>query len=253
MRGYQLFVIGIAAIFFAGCQKNIGHLEKTGTLKITFKNTVKGVPLQLNSTTYTNSFGEQYTVSKYKFYVSNIGFGGTGVSGIHDGYYLIDQADANSLSISFNAPVNNYLDVSFLIGVDSLHNVSGAQSGALDPLNDMFWTWNSGYIMAKMEGNSPQSPVVNNKVEYHIGGFTGVNSVLKSRGLLIPVPALSSLNIREGKTSEIFIETDLDKWWQGAFNLKIADNPAVTHPGPLAKSIADNYENMFTVTDVKNY
>ena len=53
-------------------------------------------------------------------------------------------------------PAGNYNSLSFLLGVDSMHNVSGAQTGALDPANDMFWTWNSGYVMAKMEGASPR-------------------------------------------------------------------------------------------------
>jgi len=46
----------------------------------------------------------------------------------------------------------------------------------------MFWTWNSGYIMAKLEGTSPVSSQPNNKFEYHIGGFREpVNVVSKVR------------------------------------------------------------------------
>lgn len=72
-----------------------------------------------------------------------------------------------------------YDSITFLIGVDSLHNVSGAQTGALDPVNDMFWTWNSGYVMAKLEGNSSSSPQMNQKFEYHIGGYSGKHNVVK--------------------------------------------------------------------------
>mgnify|MGYP006388442261 CR=1 FL=1 len=52
---------------------------------------------------------------------------------------------------------------------------------------------------------------------------------------------------------EIFIDADFDTWWQGVFNLKIADNPVITTPGVLAKSISDNYVSMFSITDIKNY
>jgi hypothetical protein len=95
--------------------------------------------------------------------------------------------------------------------------------------------------------------VVNNKVEYHIGGFSGSNSVLKNINFIFPVPPLNKIEIRQGKTSEIFIEADFDTWWQGAFNLKITNNPAVTSPGTLAKSISDNYNSMFRIADIKNY
>ncbi|MBK8609825.1 MAG: hypothetical protein IPL84_07715 [Chitinophagaceae bacterium] len=240
----------LLSIFLINCQKsNIDELQ-TGTLKITIKNTVKGVPIVLNTVNYTNSHGEQYSISKFKYYLSNISVTGTASNPAVAQYFLIDESNPASLSFSLTVPVSSYTGISYLLGVDSARNVSGAQTGALDPLNDMFWTWNSGYIMAKMEGNSPQSTVVNNKVEYHIGGFAGSNSVLKYGGFSLPG---SAVDIRPGKLSEVFIEADFDKWWQGSYDLKIADNPAVTTPGTLAKSISDNYKNMFTITEIKNY
>ena len=136
------------------------------------------------------------------------------------------------------------------MGVDSASNCSGAQAGALDPMNDMFWTWNSGYIMAKLEATSPSSNQVNSKVEYHIGGFSGVNNVLKR--ITLSLPATKFLVITKGKTSEIIVEADLYKWWQTPNDLKITDNPVCTTPGALAKKIADNYSKMFTIKDVIN-
>lgn len=253
MKFLKTISLGFTSLLLITCQKDITNTEKTGTLKITLKNTVSGNPMVLNTQSYTNSHGEQYSISKFKYYLSNINVTGNQLTPVNAQYFLIDQADLATMSFSIDVPVNIYNTVNFLLGVDSTRNVSGAQTGALDPLNDMFWTWNSGYIMAKMEGNSPQSTVVNKKVEYHIGGFSGVNSVLKFIGFTIPAVPFGNIDIREGKTSEVFIEADFDKWWQGAFNLKIADNPAVTSPGALAKSISDNYESMFTITDIKNY
>lgn len=249
MKILQGSLLGFICVIMCSCQKTITTSATPGTVKITLKNTVKGNAIVLNTGTYLNGFGEQYSISKFKYYISNISLGGVPINGL---YFLVDESNPASLSFTFNAPANSYSSISFLIGVDSTRNVSGAQTGALDPLNDMFWTWNSGYIMAKMEGNSPQSTVVNNKVEYHIGGFSGVNSVLTNQQFMFS-PAFSHLNVREGKTSEILIEADIDKWWQGSFNLKIAEKPVAIHPGALAKSISANYSNMFKIVDVKNY
>ncbi|MEP7236905.1 MAG: MbnP family protein [Ferruginibacter sp.] len=225
--------------------------EKTGTIKITFINTVKGNPIVLNTANYTNHFAEEYTVSKFKYYISNIGLAfSDAVYAETESYHLVDESDPASLSFSFLADVNTYHSISFMLGVDSIKNVSGAQTGALDPLNDMFWTWNSGYVMAKMEGNSPQSKMVNNKIEFHIGGFSGVNNVLKK--LMLNFPADILLDVRENKLSEIIIEADLDKWWQASNDLKITDNPVCTTPGILAKKFADNYSKMFTIKKVVN-
>jgi len=251
MKINAILVCCFVSLAMISCQKSVSPLTATGTVKITIRNTVKGIPMLLNTGNYTNSFGEQYNITKFKYYLSNVSITTTPINTFNGRYYLIDQSNPASLSFSFEAPADTYYSLKFLIGVDSARNVSGAQTGALDPLNDMFWTWNSGYIMAKMEGNSPQSPVVNNKVEYHIGGFAGTNSVLKNHGFIITDPA--GIDIREGKISEIFIDADFDTWWQGVFNLKIADNPVITTPGVLAKSISDNYVSMFSITDIKNY
>jgi len=242
--------LAILSLLSNSCQKGIDPI-KTGTVKITFTNTVKGQPLVLNSGVYTNPFGESYTVSKFKYYISNIGLNSSyDFYNEPESYHLVDAASSSSRSFSFTAKANPYGSLALTIGVDSLRNVSGAQTGALDPTNDMFWTWSTGYIMAKFEGNSPASSQVNNKVEYHIGGFSGPNSVLQK--LTIPFPPGKSLNVREGKTSEILITADLDKWWQNPNNLKIAVNPVCTTPGGLARQISDNYANMFTITDVIN-
>ncbi|MFN8250749.1 MAG: MbnP family protein [Ferruginibacter sp.] len=254
MKALQLIYICITSITLnAACQKSMSPAGSTGSLKITFTNVVKGNPVGLGSTMHTNPFGETYTITKLKYYISNIRalFPGMTNAAEKESYHLVDQNNSASLSFSFPLQVNSYNVLEFLLGVDSLRNVSGAQTGALDPLNDMFWTWNSGYIMAKMEAISPQSNQVNNKVEYHIGGFSGANSSLKY--ITLPMPGLSVINIREGKTTEVVIEADIDKWWQQPADIKITDIPVCNTPGALAKKIADNYSDMFTIKSVTNY
>jgi hypothetical protein len=238
-------------LILAGCGKNSDPAENTGTVRISLKNMVNGTPLTLGSPAYTNPFGESYTVNKFKYYISNITVNFSGMSySEKESYHLVDQADAASQSISFAAKTGTFSNIIFTLGVDSLRNVSGAQTGVLDPLKDMFWTWNSGYIMAKMEGTSPLSTQPNNKVEYHIGGFSGANNVLKTISLTFPAGKL--LDIREGKTSELKIEADLNKWWQQPNDIKIVTTPVCTTPGVLAANIAANYSKMFTLTDVVN-
>jgi hypothetical protein len=225
--------------------------QNTGTVKITFINTVKGMPLELNRGKYINVFGEEYSVSKFKYYISKVSLlKGKAVFWEPENFHLVDAGNADALHFSFALSTGNYDVLNFMLGVDSLHNVSGAQSGALDPLNDMFWTWNNGYVMAKLEGNSPQAKVVNNKLEYHIGGFMGEDNVLKN--IALNFPPGKPLKIQPGKTSEIIIEVDIDTWWQQPNDIKIAEHPVCSTPGLLAKKIADNYSKMFTVKDVVN-
>ena len=247
----------ILLFFFTGllllssCKKST--TSNTGTVKITFRNMVNASPMVLDATTYTNPFGESYTIHKFKYYISNIRFGLSGLATTafeKESYHLVDQGQPGSLSFSFEVAENSFTILSFLLGVDSLRNVSGAQTGALDPLKDMFWTWNSGYIMAKMEGTSPRSNQAGNIIEYHIGGFSGANNVLKQISMIFPVG--NQLIIKPGKISEIILEADFNKWWQSPNDLKIADLPVCTTPGALAKKVADNYSDLFTITNVVN-
>lgn len=233
------------------------HSEKitttnTGTLKITFVNTVKGRPLELNTGSYTNPFNETYSVSKFKYYITNISLlKGKAVFFEEESYHLVDESKPESLNFNFALSTGEYHNLGFMLGVDSLHNVSGAQTGALDPLNDMFWTWNNGYVMAKLEGRSPQSKLVNNKLEFHIGGFMGENNVLKN--ITLSFPPGKTLDIQEGKTSEIIIEADIDDWWQQPNDIKIAEHAVCSTPGAVAKKIADNYSKMYSIKEVINH
>jgi hypothetical protein len=244
------FIVPVFALLMLGsCQKSI--TAKIGVVKFTFRNMVGGAPMVLESGMYTNSFGEAYNITRFKYYVSNIRLTGTGGQAMEpNSYHLVDESIPGSLSFSFETDVNNFSGIGFLIGVDSARNVSGAQTGALDPLKDMFWTWNSGYIMAKMEGTSPQSNQAGGKIEYHIGGFSGVNGALKTVNLSFPAGKM--LMINESKTSKVIVDADFNDWWQTPNDLKIVNTPVCTTPGALAKQVADNYSKMFTVTDVVN-
>jgi hypothetical protein len=252
MKYYQILLFSTCILWLGACQKDITPGATTGTLKITFVNTVKGGPMVYNSTTYANPFGELYSISKFKYYVSNIGVNTASATWKEpDSYHLVDQGTDSSLSFTLQPSTGSYQSLSFMLGVDSIRNVSGAQTGALDPTNDMFWTWSTGYIMAKLEGNSPSSAQVNNKIEYHIGGFAGADNIVKT--ITLSFPAGLILRIREGKISELIIRADLDAWWQTPNDISIATNPVCMTPGTLAKKIADNYSKMFVVGDVINY
>lgn len=229
-------------------KKQRDNNSRTGKVTINFINTIKNVPLVLDSAEYTNLFGETYHVAKLKYYISNIKLNATHAFNEPESYHLLDAAEPSSLSFTIDAAANSYSSISFVVGVDSIKNVSGAQSGVLDPANGMFWTWNSGYVMFKFEGNSPASNIINHRIEYHIGGFSGANNVLQ----LITLPLTTVLTVQEGKHSTVTIAADLDKLWQGTNNLKIAETPATMAPGVLSKKIADNYNRMFTIKEVLN-
>lgn len=206
--------------------------------------------LALNTQSYTNAQGASLTFTKFNYYISNIKLNNnSGGSFAEDNsYHLVQQEDASSLQFNISSiPAGTYTSMSFMIGVDSAHNVSGAQTGALDPANGMFWSWNTGYIMAKMEGTSPQSTANDNSFIFHIGGFSGANSGIRNVTLNFPTP----LVITKDKTSTAYLHADALAWFSPNV-IDVATLHFIMSVNADSKKIADNYANMFAADSVKN-
>ncbi len=249
----SVFVVALSLSSF------LCEAQKKGRIKIKFENDERDESLFLGSH-YTNSFNEEYTVTKCQYYISNILLKNNHnkIISEKDSYHLIteernhlwqnqDSAFNQLNSFSFDVKPGIYESISFLVGVDSIKNVSGAQAGELDPLKGMFWTWSTGYIMFKLEGTSPQSNIIDNKFEYHIGGSNGNNNVLRR----VELP-LQSLKIKKGNHAEIVITAHIDKLWQSVNNLKISETPVCTSAGKMAAAIADNYSKIFSIDIINN-
>ncbi len=140
-------------------------------------------------------------------------------------------------------PAGTYQTITFTLGVDSLLNCSGAQDGALDPLNGMFWTWNSGYIFFKLEGYSSSSTADLNRIEQHIGGYRGPYKAQRVITLKLDKP----LSLIQNEVQELNVQLDLDKYWLSVHPVKLAENPLIMIPGALASRSADNLANMFSI------
>ncbi len=111
--------------------------------------------LLLNTGNYVNAAGQNFTVTKLKYYVS--GFRLTKVDGSvyslpqAESYFLVDESIQSSHKAVLNIPEGDYKTLGFLVGVDSLRNTMDVsqRTGVLDvagAATDMYWAWNSGYI-----------------------------------------------------------------------------------------------------------
>ncbi|MBX2924717.1 MAG: hypothetical protein KF746_21120 [Chitinophagaceae bacterium] len=221
---------------------------QNGKVSLQLEHTVGNLTLALDSL-FQNSLGEPFSVRKFRYYISNIRFVHADNKKsylVKNRYFLVDETNPVSKIITVSIPPGKYSSVSFLLGVDSLKNVSGAQTGALDPLNDMFWTWKSGYVMAKMEGRSPVSNLPHKMFEYHIGGYKGAHNVLQRAELRLP----EILNILPGTVASINIQADVNAWFNAVHSLAIAQYPACTSEGALSRQYAENYIRMFHIQNL---
>jgi hypothetical protein len=233
------FIFRYRLLICLGILPVAGFVKKpASTITIQFRHTMGDRELQLFTETYTNPFGEPITINRFKYYISHISITGAGQieKELSSKTFLIDEAAPGSKMLSFTTDITTPQTLSFVIGVDSALNVSGVQTGSLDPLNGMFWTWNSGYIFAKLEGKSDSSKAPAHSVQYDVGGFRTNNNAMRK----------VQLTLSNGATKYV-IDADLLKWFSGKHAIKVAQSPLCHQPGVLAMKLADNYANMFTI------
>jgi hypothetical protein len=262
---YQSLALLCLIVAFTNCKKDTKDPEPepvvppvttpataTGSLQIEFEAMVGDSDLVFSTQTYTNQAGNTFNITLWQYYISNIKItkSDNTVWTEPNSYHLIDYSNPLSTIVEIpNVPYSDYKAIEFMIGVDSARNVSGAQTGALDPVNGMFWSWNSGYIMAKMEGTSPQSTATANKLTIHVGGFSGATSVLKT---VSPSFNGNVAKVTSAITPKIHLKCDIMEWFQSPNTINFATLNTVHMPGADAKKVGDNYADMFSVEHIHN-
>lgn len=256
MKSFSFLVVLLLA--FASCKKTtvqkpepLPAPDSAGYLDIHIANVINNQPLALNSSTYTNANNDTFNVNILKYYISNVQLKtSTGFVYVEpESYYLVDQANGSSLHLKIKrVPTDEYSSISFIMGVDSARNVYGSFTGALDPVNNMYWSWNQGFIMAKLEGHSPQSTEPNHKIVYHIGGYSGKFNGVRSVNLLFP----NTANVTTNHTPILNLKADIATWFTNPTPLDFSVDWGITGIDASSSNIADNYATMFSVTSVVN-
>ena len=226
-----LYVSGLMLVL--GLRQAVHH-----PLMIRFRNCAGNRPLQLSGELYSNSFAEPFSVQQFKYYVSSIR--ATGNEGEEEVLlkeaHLVDEGDSSSLVLHLSTDLADIRRISFVVGVDSLANTGGVQGGDLDPMLGMFWTWNTGYVYARLEGESDSAHSPAHRFTWDIGGYKD------------PSNALRTVTLALGGGREICITADVLKWFDGKSPVHLTQTPICHQPGALAMRIADNYSTMFSVT-----
>ena len=231
-------IIPTTAICCAALLCSTGFTPTPNTLTLRFQNKVGPEDLQLMDHTYTDPFGEPMTIYKFKYYISHISVitEDGKEQPLDDGCHLVDEADSLSKSIIVPWISHPIKAITFLLGVDSIKNVSGAQAGDLDPLKGMYWTWNTGYVDAELEGRSDSSHANAHFLSWHVGGFKqGQDAARQIKLALTPT------------AGTILIDADIKKWFNARHPIRITQSPVCHEPGSLAMTIADNYSAMFSI------
>lgn len=243
-----------SALIITACKKdddgdnNGNNTPEIGTLKIEIEHEFNGTHFHLHSA-FTSAHGDELTFSAFKYYISNLVLINSKNEEytVPNSYYLINADDHSSTITLKDIPKGDYKSFKFIIGVDSTRNVSGDQVGALDPINGMFWSWNTGYRFVLIEGTSPQSPT--NTFIYHVGGFKTNANAIRTVSL---TSADNAAYVKPGATPEVHLMVNVAEVFTNPENIDVSTLNDIHMPGANAVKMADSYADMFSLDHIHN-
>lgn len=195
------------------------------SVRLVFKH-ITGEETLVKDSLYTNYCEERYSISRLQYYITNISFS-TKNKKVQESkqVFLVRAFSDATIQLPLNSNNGRYL--SFQIGVDSAVHVAGAQSGALDPLNNMYWAWNSGYVHYKMEGYSQSSGADLQRIEYHLGGFEGENKAMQTAYFYV------GKKMKRDKNGNYILEinVDINKFWNKKEGFCIKEQSVIIKAG----------------------
>ena len=239
-----------AFLLLSGCAKETSVENDARLLRVKFHVTANGDPLRIGEE-YINKFGEDFRVSAFKIYVGDFRLENENngvVAALSDAYFLLDLSKENSLVTDLRLNEKPFSRLVFQVGIDSILNVSGAQAGALDPMNGMFWTWNTGYINVKLEGSSSFSRNDDKAFTYHIGGFRSGEAT--QRTVRLSIPGQQEWVLEKSGYTEATVSIDIDQWFRSTHDLPISSVSNMMMPGPVSVKYADNCATMFNMETI---
>ncbi len=199
-----------------------------------FTPTFNRTPIILEEEYYTINETDSIRFNGCKFYISDVQL-------LHNdkiqfkeknSFHLINANDVASMSVKLIIPKDiSFNQIKFNIGIDSLTNVSGAMGGDLDPTKGMYWTWQSGYINIKLEGQSNLCKTRNNEFEFHLGGYS-------------PYPTCKSVVLNVTQKDNIQIEVDISKFIN---SINLSEQHHLMTPGKEAALLSEKFIQVFSI------
>jgi hypothetical protein len=147
-----------------------------------------------------------------KMYLSDFQFSSKNRNHQIIGPHLIQLEDSGSLRLFPEYPVEDCQSMRFHFGLDSMYQVSESVEGALNPMNGMYWAWNSGYIQFKCTGNSSAVKTSDQSFELHLGGYrrpfttmTSIELPIKGNSLILDLKPFFEQSIELSNGQKIMV------------------------------------------------
>lgn len=215
------------------------------TVKLEFDFNIDGQDFNYDEE-YSAVANRPYDFKFVQFYISRVTLHGPGGDvELEDSYYLVNPDKPVHLAVEKELE-GSYSSISFNVGVDEETNNTKQPSDfdsdhPLAPQDElMWWSWNSGYIFFKIEGDvdttSNPDNVMDAEFRYHVG----------TNDLLRKVELNKSISVGDGAVETIQISVDPSQFFNDV-DLAKERKSHTTDNMPLATKVADNVPLVFSI------
>jgi hypothetical protein len=238
-----LAILALSIVGITACVKQVPETE--APLTIRFQNSCQNQPIIYGQFNYANAAGNQYSIGLLKYFITNVVLVRDDNTELElKNYDLMDAFSTTNFSTVEAAavPYGKYTKMRFYMGVDKVRNHSGAQDGDLDPIHNMIWTWATGYLFMKHEGNFINNNGDTVAMEFHLGTDPALPTVE------IPI----DLTMRDG-VKRMTIGFDLNKMYNNPtidFNTQPIRHSTSATDATWITQMKDNTNDAFTFINV---
>lgn len=218
-----VFVFFAVLPFLAGCGDDPAGLEGFGTVIIQFDNVVDGTPVAMNTGTYTNAAGNEYSISKLEYTVSGFALTGASASFDEDVVHYRDEGDAGTATLTItDVPAGEYDGLDFIWGIAAATNTAGSHPD-LDAAG-MAWPamMGGGYHYMRHEGAFTPTGGGTANFTTHLGPSMGNDY---SFAVMLDLP--SAIRLDGGETAVIVVEMDVNQWYTSPNSYDFNDYGAI--------------------------
>lgn len=247
----NLIMVSVALLTFAtiltGCKKEkVDETPAPNTeQKFSFHlHTKIGSNAAAYGVQYQDASGRKFNIADFRYYISNIILiKNDGSEYPLTGKVILANPANNEYELG-NIPVASYKGFKFMLGLDSTTNHSDPTIYLADnPLSiqspGIHWSWNSGYIFMKVEGQVDTTLAATGPLDLEYFYHVGLDNLKRTIDF-----STSAFTVVSGSDYEVGMEFDL----LAALNNVDMRTENETHSFnnvPLATKIADNWQGAF--------
>jgi hypothetical protein len=238
-----LLLITAFALTFSSCKKD-KSIETN--LEVNFSQTVNGESLEQNALQYTNADGQDYSVKKLWYIISDITLHSDEGENVIKDYHFIDIDNPSTLSFTINDLEDaNYTSISYTMGLDSIKNISNVYVNE-DFHTTMFWPeemengmfMGGGYHYMKLEGNYTNDTLAFNT---HTGGTMGMDYSFNHTDVISLI--IDALTINTALT----INMEVNNWYQNPNSITLSTDGIMGNK-MIQMQIKQNGADVFSTT-----